>query len=59
MNFLFLHLAKTGGLSLRRTLIQRDILLNYDRIHNGILIEFRDGLISSRKKLNDQPIPRH
>ena len=59
MNFLFLHLAKTGGLSLRRTLVHKNILYNYDCIHNGMLIEFRDGLISSRKKLHNQPFLQH
>lgn len=48
---LFLHIAKTGGQSIRKMLRQE--LNSFDCIHNGALLEFRQGSLYNRRQLSD------
>ena len=48
---LFVHLAKTGGTSLRRLLKSTPETSSFDCVHNGALIRFRDGV-----KVDHQPL---
>lgn len=48
---LFIHLAKTGGSSLRRILKNTPQLNTFDCIHNDSFIRFRDGVRVERRSL--------
>lgn len=53
MATLFIHLAKTGGLSLRRMMMSSPALSSFDCVHHHMLIEFRQGVLSKRRRLED------
>lgn len=49
---LLIHLAKTGGTSLRRLFKISPALSSFDCIHNGVFLRFQDGQLVERKTLN-------
>lgn len=52
MRVLFFHVAKTGGMSVRRMLLSPHGLKDFDCYHNGALLEFRAGAMTKRRKLH-------
>jgi hypothetical protein len=50
---LFVHLAKTGGLSIRKLLRESTQVKSFDCIHNGTLLRYRDGNIQARMAVSD------
>jgi hypothetical protein len=49
---LLVHIAKTGGTSLRRLFKSTRVLCDFDCFHNGSLLRFRDGQRVSRGPLD-------
>lgn len=48
--FLFVHLAKTGGLSVRRMLMASRGMDSFDCLHHGVVLKFRDGKLKNRTR---------
>lgn len=59
MKVLFYHVAKTGGMSIRRILLGPHGIKNFDCFHNGMIIEFRDGIMCSRRHFQDVNLPAY
>jgi hypothetical protein len=49
---LFVHLAKTGGLSARKLLKESAQAKSFDCVHNGTFLHYREGKIQSRTAVN-------
>lgn len=47
---LFVHLAKTGGMSVRRLLCDQPAVPAFDCIHHGYVLQFRGGSMQSRRQ---------
>lgn len=56
---LFIHLAKTGGTSVRRLFQNHPQLHSFDCIHNGVFIRFRDGVRIERCPLIASKLTRY
>ena len=50
-SLLFVHIAKTGGTSLRHLLKSHDGISNFDCFHNGFLLRFEDGHCVGRHRV--------
>ena len=57
MRFLFVHLPKTGGLSLRRMLMASGGLADFDCVHLGSLLRFRGHRLAERLPLATVTLP--
>ena len=49
-SLLFVHIAKTGGTSLRRLLKAHEGITRFDCFHNGFLLRFENGCRVSRER---------
>ena len=58
-SLLFIHIAKTGGTSLRRLLKSCDGISNFDCFHNGILLRFENGRCVARNRVELNSLERY
>ena len=58
-SLLLVHIAKTGGTSLRRLLKSYDGISNFDCFHNGILLRFENGRCVARNRVELNSLERY